>query len=202
MIFLCFLLRMSGLSDIKSLPDLDLASLYKESGDNRIVGELFQRYTHLVLGVCMKYLKNPDAAQDAVMQVFEKLLEDLKKHHIKDNFKGWLYIVAKNHCMMQLRSQQSMLGKQKELKKDFPVLMESSYFLHLDNENDKEAMLVMLEDCIKKLNDHQKMAVQLFFLQEKCYQEVAEETGFTMLEVKSYIQNGKRNLKNCMEAKQ
>ena len=79
--------------------------------------------------------------------------------------------------------------------------MESSYLLHLDSENDKEVVLTMLEDCIKKLNEQQKMAVELFFIQEKCYNEVAEETGFTMLEVKSYIQNGKRNLKNCMEAK-
>lgn len=192
---------MSQLSHIKSLADLDLVSLYKETGDNTIVGELFQRYTHLVFGVSMKYLKDEDKAQDAVMQVFEKMLVDLRKHTITENFKGWLYMVAKNNCLMMLRGEKNTREKQKELKKDTVTLMESYSLLHLDNENDKEVVLTMLEDCIKKLNDNQKLAVELFFIQEKCYQEVAEETGFTMLEVKSYIQNGKRNLKICMEAK-
>ena len=192
---------MSQLNHIKSLADLDLVSLYKETGDNKIVGELFQRYTHLVLGVSMKYLKDEDKSQDAVMQVFEKMLVDLKRHTITENFKGWLYMVAKNNSLMMLRGEKNIREKQKELKKDSVTLMESSYLLHLDNENDKEVVLTMLEDCIKKLNEQQKMAVELFFIQEKCYNEVAEETGFTMLEVKSYIQNGKRNLKNCMEAK-
>ena len=192
---------MGPLNHIKSLADLDLVSLYKDTGDNKIVGELFQRYTHLVFGVSMKYLKDEDKAQDAVMQVFEKMLVDLKKHTITENFKGWLYMVAKNNCLMMLRGEKNIREKQKELKKDSAVLMESGYLLHLDSENDKEIVLTMLEDCIKKLNDQQKLAVELFFIQEKCYQEVAEETGFTMLEVKSYIQNGKRNLKNCMETK-
>ena len=192
---------MSQLNHIKSLADLDLVSLYKETGDNKIVGELFQRYTHLVFGVSMKYLKDEDKAQDAVMQVFEKMLADLKKHTINENFKGWLYMVAKNNCLMMLRGEKNIREKQKELKKDSVTLMESSYFPHLDSENDKEVILTMLEDCIKKLNDQQKLAVELFFIQEKCYQEVAEETGYSMLEVKSYIQNGKRNLKNCMETK-
>lgn len=192
---------MSQLNHIKSLADLDLVSLYKDTGDNKIIGELFQRYTHLVLGVSMKYLKDEDKAQDAVMQVFEKMLVDLKRHTITENFKGWLYMVAKNNSLMMLRGEKNIREKQKELKKDSVTLMESSYLLHLDNENDKEVVLTMLEDCIKKLNEQQKMAVELFFIQEKCYNEVAEETGFTMLEVKSYIQNGKRNLKNCMEAK-
>jgi len=192
---------LSQLNHIKSLADLDLVSLYKDTGDNKIIGELFQRYTHLVLGVSMKYLKDEDKAQDAVMQVFEKMLVDLKRHTITENFKGWLYMVAKNNSLMMLRGEKNIREKQKELKKDSVTLMESSYLLHLDNENDKEVVLTMLEDCIKKLNEQQKMAVELFFIQEKCYNEVAEETGFTMLEVKSYIQNGKRNLKNCMEAK-
>jgi RNA polymerase sigma-70 factor (ECF subfamily) len=184
--------------DIKNRTDLDLIASYKEKGDNSIVGVLFERHTHLVFGVCMKYLKDEDAAQDAVMQVFEKLLADLKKHTV-DNFKGWLYMVTKNHCLMQLRGEKSQREKQKEYKKDAPVLMESSYNLHLDNENSKETSLSKLEECIGKLNEKQKIAVELFFLKEKCYQEVADETGFSMNDVKSFIQNGKRNLKICME---
>jgi RNA polymerase sigma-70 factor (ECF subfamily) len=188
----------SGNNDIKKLSDLELIAAYKEQGDNSVVGILFERYTHLVFGVCMKYLKDEDEAQDAVMMIFEKLLTDLKKHTV-DNFKGWLYMVSKNHCLMHIRSEKSVMEKQRELKKDAVVLMESAEELHLDNVSAKEARLVKLENCIEKLNDKQRIAVELFFLKEKCYQEVVEETGFSMNDVKSYIQNGKRNLKICME---
>jgi RNA polymerase sigma factor (sigma-70 family) len=184
--------------DIKNRSDIELIAHYKEKGDNTIVGVLFERHTHLVFGVCMKYLKDEDAAADAVMQVFEKLLADLKKHTV-DNFKGWLYMVTKNHCLMHLRGEKSLREKKKEFKKDAPVLMESSYVLHLEKENTKETSLSMLEECISKLNEKQKISVELFFLKEKCYQEVADETGFSMNDVKSFIQNGKRNLKICME---
>ncbi|MFI5164782.1 MAG: RNA polymerase sigma factor, partial [Bacteroidia bacterium] len=186
-------------SDIKNLSDLELIARYKSDGDNKIVGILFERYTHLVFGVCMKYLKDEDEAQDAVMLVFEKLLVDLKKHTV-DNFKGWLYMVSKNHCLMHLRGKKSLLEKQKELKKDAPIFMESGNDEHLDNVSTKETTLTKLEECIGKLNEKQRITVDLFFLKEKCYQEVADETGFTMNDVKSFIQNGKRNLKICMES--
>lgn len=198
-IFLCFRCILTEKQDIKSCSDLELIALYKDKGDNKVVGILFERYTHLVFGVCMKYLKDEDEAQDAVMQVFEKLLTDLKKHTV-ENFKGWLYMVSKNHCLMYLRGQKSLREKNKELKKDIPVLMESTEVLHLEVENTKETTLTKLEECIGKLNDKQKISVELFFLKEKCYQEVADETGFSMNDVKSYIQNGKRNLKICMES--
>ena len=148
----------------------------------------------------MKYLKNEDDAQDAVMGIFEKLPGDLRKHQI-ENFKGWLHSVVKNHCLMYLRRRQSQLKKEKEYKKDYPVIMESGYGLHQDRDYSKEMMLVQLEECIKKLQEKQRIAVELFYLQEKCYQEVSAATGFSMNDVKSYIQNGKRNLTICMSEK-
>ena len=186
-------------SHIKNLTDLELIARYKNDGDNSIVGILYERYTHLVFGVCMKYLKNEDESQDAVMQIFEKLLNDLKKHSV-DNFKGWIYMVSKNHCLMLLRGAKSLAEKQKELKKDAPIFMETWNNEHLITGIDKEITLTKLENCIGKLNEKQKITVDLFFIKEKCYQEVADETGFTMNDVKSFIQNGKRNLKICMES--
>jgi RNA polymerase sigma-70 factor (ECF subfamily) len=146
----------------------------------------------------MKYLKNEVDAEDAVMQIFEKLMNDLKKHSI-DNFKGWLYMVAKNYCLMQLRGDQSQLKKDKELKKDFPSIVEINYNLHLDGENEKEKSLLQLEAALKELNEEQRICIELFYLKEMCYKEVSELSGFTMNQVKSYIQNGKRNLKIIME---
>jgi len=181
-------------SDLQDLQDTELVLKYKESGDNTMVGVLFERYTHLVYGVCMKYLRDEDESKDALMQIFEKLLVDLKKHEIT-YFKGWLHTVARNHCLMFIRSRKSEFNKQKEMKKDFTAGVESDDYLHLENVDVKEKHLTNLEEGIKQLNEEQKLCVELFYLQEKCYQEIAEETGFTMKQVKSYIQNGKRNLK-------
>lgn len=180
---------------LKKYTDLELISRYKESGENSFIGELFNRYVHLVFGVCMKYLKDKDDSKDAVMQIFEKLLVDLKKHEVS-NFKAWLYKVATNHCLMHLRFEQTRQEKHEELKKDYHFVMESDHDLYLDNENSNEIILNHLDEAIKDLCDEQKVCIELFYLKERSYQEVSKITGYTMNQVKSFIQNGKRNLKN------
>jgi RNA polymerase sigma factor (sigma-70 family) len=180
------------LAHYSSADDHALVLKYKETGEKSIIGELYKRYTHLVVGVCMKYLKDEDKAKDAAMQVFEKLFTDLLEHNI-ENFKGWLHTVAKNHCLMQLRSEQSLQNKKSEFKKDLPVIMEMNTFSHHDVVKEKE--LNYLEEGLKKLNEEQKICVELFYLKEKSYDEIALITGYTAMKVKSYIQNGKRNLK-------
>ncbi len=182
--------------ELNSLDDNSLLTKYKHTENNYIVGVLFQRYTHLIFGVCMKYLKNEDDAQDASMQLFEKLLIDLKKYEIKQ-FKPWLQMVCKNYCLMQLRSKSSKNNHFKEFEKD---IVELNYQLHLTIEDRKETELTLMEDCIKKLNNEQRLCIELFFLQEKSYTEVSQITSLTMNNVKSYIQNGKRNLKICVES--
>jgi RNA polymerase sigma factor (sigma-70 family) len=184
---------------LNELSDLDLVSHYKETGDNSFVGALFQRYTRLAFAVCMKYLRDEEESKDAVMQVFEKLLSDLKKHEVT-NFKSWLHSVVKNHCLMQLRSQQSQLTREQEMKKDMKAVMESTYDLHLLNGDEKEIQLNSLQAGIEQLNEGQKICIELFYLKEKCYQEIADITGFTLNQVKSHIQNGKRNLKIYLTA--
>jgi RNA polymerase sigma factor (sigma-70 family) len=187
-------------TQLHTLNDLELVAQYKQTSDSSPVGVLFQRYTHLIFGVCVKYLKDEDDAQDASMQIFEKLLIDLKKHEI-EQFKAWLHMVCKNYCLMQLRSGASKLKRNREMQKDFVGLMESDHELHLIVQNTKEIQLTHMEECMNGLNSEQKLCIELFFLQEKSYQEVTEATNFTMNNVKSYIQNGKRNLKNCIESR-
>jgi RNA polymerase sigma factor (sigma-70 family) len=177
----------------KSLDDSQLLVTYRTTGGLDVLGELYNRYMSLVFGVCLKYLKDRDESRDAVMQIFEKLIETLKNHEI-EHFKSWLYITARNHCLMQIRAR-----KGKNFEEISPALMESDSLLHLDNEPEKEANLSKLEKCIETLGDEQKQCVKLFYLQEKCYKEITDSTGFDMNKVKSYIQNGKRNLKICME---
>ncbi len=177
--------------------DQELITRYKETGDKSCVGKLYQRYTHLVYGVCMKYLQDEDESKDAVMQIFEKLLVDLKKHQI-ESFKWWLHSVSKNHCLMFLRNRKSMMQKHHEFQLDTESDMETGYELHLDGVSDKEKMLQALEQAVKELNIEQKICVELFFLKEKSYKEITDLTGYPINEVKSYLQNGKRNLRNYL----
>lgn len=173
--------------------DTELIAQYKATADSHWLGLLYTRYTALVYGVCLKYLKDRDDAKDAVMQLYEKLSEVLKTHEVQ-HFKSWLYVTARNQCLMQLRSQK---GKFTEEISD--SLMETASEMHLEEGVALESNLGKLEQCIEKLNPEQKICVRLFFLEEKCYKEIVQLTGYDLNKVKSFIQNGKRNLKICME---
>lgn len=172
------------------LSDIELVAEYQKTENSKYVGELFNRYAHLVLGVCLKYLKNSAESQDAVMQIFEKLMDDLKRQNIQ-NFKSWLHVVSKNYCLMQLRKKKKVNNGE--------VFENAEHTLESTNEIDeiqvKEAQLNQLEEAIEQLKPEQRNCIKLFYLEKKCYQEVASNTGFSEKQVKSYIQNGKRNLK-------
>lgn len=172
------------------LDDADLVQRYRKSGDVQHLGVLFKRYSGLILGVCMKYLKNHAESEDAVMEIFEKLHLDLKRVEI-DYFRGWLYTVARNHCLMKLRK----AGLNVEFPEDLPPIaaVETDDF-----DTEKEASLQQLERALPHLKEEQKLCIELFYLQEKSYKQVASETGFSLNEVKTHIQNGKLNLKKLM----
>ena len=173
--------------------DTELVAAYRQSGDLKVLGDLYQRYMELVYGVCLKYLKEPEQAQDAVMQIFEDLVLKLKKHEV-ENFRGWLHQVAKNHCLMQLRTPKNL--KTIELPS---LLMQNEEDVHLNGVMEKEENFQKLEKCIASLSDEQKMMIKLFYLEGKCYNEIVEITGQEWNHVRSLIQNGRRNLKLCME---
>lgn len=170
-----------------------LLSRFKDSGDLEVLGDLYQRHAEMVYYVCFRYFKESERSKDAVMQIFEELIVKIGKQEIQ-NFGKWIYVVAKNHCLMALRATKNKI--------EIPVdnFVEFSALSHPEeNYAEKEGRLMQLERCVDKLPERQKQSVDLFFLQEKCYKEVVELTGFSLNEVKSYIQNGKRNLKICLE---
>lgn len=175
------------------MTDAELMAQYKLTGESTWLGVLYTRYTSLVYGVCLKYLKDRDDAKDGVMQLYEKLSEALKTHEVQ-HFKSWLYVTARNQCLMQLRSK-----KGKFTQEISASLVETAPEVHLDDGDDREANLGKLERCIEKLSPEQRICVRLFFLEEKCYKDIAQLTGYDLNQVKSFIQNGKRNLKICME---
>ena len=186
---------LSASSKYSNYSDNDLINTFLEKDDNNIVGVLYERYGHLVLGLCIKYLKNKDEAQDAVIQIFTGLLKDLKKHKI-EFFKSWLYVYSKNFCLMELRKRQSALKKELELKENVHLIMDFSNPEHL---NEKEKQITIMEKALELLNTEQKKCIDLFYLKNKSYVEIVDITGYTANEVKSHIQNGKRNLKIKME---
>lgn len=189
---------MTFLKNIKAvdIADKELITAYKKSGDLQYVSILYQRYMDLVFGVCLKYFKDGERSKDAVMDIYEELCKKLKVHEV-DNFRGWLHVLARNYCLMQLRSPRNM--KTTEFNADF---MQSGQASHLENEVlQKEENFKKLEACMEQLTEEQRVSIALFFIQKKCYNEIADETGYEWNKVRSYIQNGKRNLKICMEEK-
>jgi RNA polymerase sigma-70 factor (ECF subfamily) len=187
----------SFLKNISSSPqsDKELVDLYKSTGDMSVLGELYQRYMELVYGVCLKYFKDGELAKDAVMQIFEELVLKLRKHEV-DNFRPWLHQVAKNHCLMQLRTPKNL--KTVEFNAN---LVQNEENVHLNGVLEKEENFKKLEYCLAALPPDQEQSVRLFYLEGKCYNEIVESTGKEWSQVRSFIQNGRRNLKLCMESK-
>lgn len=180
------------------LTDQELIDLYIKTDDTAHIGELFERYAHLVYGIALKYFDREDDRREAVMQVFEKLYVALKEHKI-DNFKCWLYSVAKNHCLMILRKENTVsFNEQLQIKKFQQDFMDFNGDFSLNPAED-DIIDKKLPEAIKQLSDEQRICIELFYLHEKSYKEVADTTNFTMNQVKSFIQNGKRNLKIMLE---
>jgi len=185
--------------ELESLPDEQLAVHYRLKGDMDCLGILFERYTHLIFPVCMKYLGNEEEAEDMVMLIFEKLVEELKQTDVR-NFKGWLYQVTRNQCLMALRHRGTIERSKKEILRDLECeLMEIGPDVHLlpgNNGSDETGQLLA---AIDQLGDSQKRCIELFYLEEISYKEVSMKTGLSLNEVKSHIQNGKRNLRIILE---
>jgi RNA polymerase sigma factor (sigma-70 family) len=180
-------------SRYQHISDNELLGRFYADHNNEWLGILLERYTMLLLGVSMKYLKNEEAAKDAVQQVFLKAISELHKYKV-DYFKSWIYMIAKNHCLMQLRDKNRFSAEIND--QAFADDTEpGSNTAHLE----KEKTLTNMAAALLKLNREQQLCVTLFYLEKKSYQEIADQTGFSIMHVKSHIQNGKRNLKIIME---
>lgn len=182
---------------IAELSDNELIIRFRHSHDNEYIGHLYLRYSHLVLGLCIKYYKEENKAKDALMSIFELIIKELKKHKV-ENFKSWLYSVSKNYCLQELRKNKTKLKKSDAYEVFFKESMEIDDEKHLIDIKEKELLLVRMEKELSSLKYEQKQCLTQFYLESKTYVEISNETGFSLNEVKSYIQNGKRNLKNKM----
>ena len=180
----------------KHISDQELLENFYTTHDTVWLGILLPRYTLLLLGVCIKYLKNEEEAKDCVQQIFLKVITELKKYKV-EYFKSWLYMVAKNHCLMKIRDRQGKIPVELS-ERSMPVVEEQpdrKSFV----ENDQT--IELMTEALAELSPEQRQCVTLFYLEKKSYREISDITGFTSLQVKSYIQNGKRNLRILIEKK-
>jgi RNA polymerase sigma-70 factor (ECF subfamily) len=178
--------------------DEELLKHYKQSGNKDLFADLFKKHVSVVYGTCLFYLQDKDEAQDATMQLFEKLMLDINNREI-DNFKGWLSFVVRNHCISIIRKNKS---QSKNIKSYYEFEYEDANYETEEKINtvSDDVMLENMKQCLPKLKENQRLCVELFYLNDKSYQDIANQTGFTLNEIKSYIQNGKRNLKLLLES--
>ena len=180
--------------NVENHSDEELAALFGKNNDMEILGMLYKRYIDLVYGVSLKYLKNREDAKDAVMEIFEHISTALARHEVR-NFKSWLHVSTRNHCLMKLRAAKNQNFS--EINEE--IFMEIPDAMNHNDEKSAEDELDKLEYCIETLKNEQKTCIELFYLKHKSYQEIESQTRFPLSKVKSFIQNGKRNLKICME---
>jgi RNA polymerase sigma-70 factor (ECF subfamily) len=190
------MLEISGKHRDKS--DEELLQLYLKSGDLDLLGELYSRYMHLVYGVSLKYLEDRDDAMDSVMQIFEKLISELPRHQIRI-FRSWLYVLTKNHCLMELRSRKQEKKWQEGVKIEYNF-MDSAEEMHPIDRGDYSVEKELME-CIEQLKEVQRKCIEMFYYQKLCYREISAQLHIAENKVKSHLQNGKRNLKICLESK-
>jgi len=201
----------------KKQTDEQLIQRYQQTGNLADVAELYQRYAAMIFGVCLKYLKDEEDSKDVSRSLFEKLVKVLKNNEVQ-NFKSWLHVIVRNQCLMHIRSQKLKTEKtvplnnrfssgtesenddfQEIFDKNMPSNMENQVFWNPNDEDLLEENLGLLEKAITNLPTEQRNCIDLFYLKEKCYKEISEITGYEVNKVKSYIQNGKRNLKIYLE---
>jgi RNA polymerase sigma-70 factor (ECF subfamily) len=177
--------------------DEDLLLQYKQSGDKELFADLFKKHVTSVYGTCLFYLQDKDEAQDATMVLFEKLMLDISTREI-NNFKAWLSFVVRNHCISLIRKNKTA-SKNKKSYYEFEM-EETSYEAEEKIQSVSDDVLLQeMKNCLPRLKDKQRICVERFYLQNKSYQDIANETGYSLNEIKSHIQNGKRNLKLMIE---
>ena len=172
--------------------DEELLNRYIATSDQEPLGELYSRYIPLTYGLCLKYLQHQQEAEDAVMQIYEDLIDKCLNHEIS-NFKSWLYSVSKNHCLQIIRK-----AKPNHFEEISDKVVETEPFMHLIDESSDKEKETALSMCLAGLPKAQLKCIKSFFFENCSYADIVLMTGYTLNNVKSYIQNGKRNLKTCM----
>lgn len=185
------------MTEIKSYTDIELIEQYRQSGEGRYVGELYKRHTKMVLVLCCKYLKNKEIAKEAAVQIFENLISYLKKYTI-DNFRSWLMSVTRNHCYMMLRNEKGIVEYCDFFERNVDEFVEFEDVFTLSSKEEEEKRFVSLEQAVENLPVEQRECIKLFYLKGNSYSDITGITGYDFKQIKSFLQNGRRNLKKAL----
>ena len=183
---------------LSELDDNSLIHQYQEQQEHRYFNELYQRYAHLVFGSCLKQVKNRDEAKDLTMIIFEKLVERLPTEQV-DNFKTWIYYFTRNECISHLRKQEATTKREEEwkkMRKSEEIFMENETLLRPYTDNSISNIDgAALQHAIQQLSKAQQQCIRRFFFEQQSYKQIATATRWSLKEVKSHLQNGKRKLR-------
>jgi len=189
----------NNLTNKKFLKDEEIIEKFKNDPDNKLLNELFTRYIHLTYNLCFKYLKNDDACKDAVIEIYEQIINDIRKYEIK-HFKNWLYVKTKNYCLNNNNQKNNSKIELIFFEQIDNIFMEFPFFINHSTEEINIIDNNQMETVINKLNAKQKKCIQLFYFENNSYSEISDITGYDIKQVKSHLQNGKRNLKNIIHS--
>lgn len=179
----------------QKLSDEELLKQFRSSGDKEVISEFFNRYVHLIYTICFPYFKDDDRTRDMVMEIFEALDKKIIKYEIH-NFKSWLYRVSRNACLMSLRKDKKEISWE-QIEKHRSIIVENEPHLHLDNGESEK--LQILRTFLTQLKKDQRVCIELMYFKDMSYVDISSATGYSLKQVKSYIQNGKRNLRGFFD---
>ena len=178
------------MKNASNISDNELLQMYFKTDNLDYIGILFKRYTRILIGVSLKYTSDLHHAEDVVQQVFIKFLDAV--HPQIANVGGWLYQMTKN---------ESINFTKKQGRQQIQHLEREEYHLSDTTDDEIKALLYkehqseLLMAAISELKSDQRKAIECFYFHNLSYEQIAVQNNWSIGEVKSYIQNAKRNLK-------
>ena len=161
---------------------------YLKTNDLSYLLELYRPYMHLVYGLAFKYVKDPKQSQEIVYCIFKKLIKDIKRQEVRV-FGNWLYNLSLDFCKQwrdrgRTESDQIVaLGGSTQTPVEF----------YDDKDDDSfEEEISSMEDEVMRIKSQQEKCSQLFFKEQRCFQEIADITGWEVSEIKYHVKNAKR----------
>ena len=154
------------------------------------MSDFFVLYREDVLGLCYYYTRDVELSKDLTMDTFETYLKRGKKGPVINDIKSYLLGIARNLCMAHF----------KKSKRTQSIEESVLQFMEYEDENapNGEEVIDRLMMSMCKLTTDQRRCVELFFIKGCSYNQISKKLNFSYNEVKSFIQNGKRNLKKLM----
>lgn len=168
---------------LRSLTEQELVAHFRAGGERRWFAELYRRERRGVYGLCLKYLRDPAAAEDACHEAFARAFEHFEDFD-GERFSPWLRRIAANLSIDQLRSERPNAESSPEIAAPEPSAERQL--------GGRRALAAALE-VVRSLGSDQRRAFVMFHIEGLSYQEIADRTDLELHTVRSQLQNARRN---------